>query len=85
MPLEDQPEEPPELDETPLLPPELEVAPLDDDDDEPHSPLFGSQSGTGAGRPLIATSPPSTRATHTRPGLHLFSALHACPSSARPL
>jgi hypothetical protein len=55
---------------------EPEVEPLDEellqplDEDVPHpSPAHGT--------PRMPTSPPATRATHTRPGLHLCSALHS--------
>jgi hypothetical protein len=49
----------------PLL---LVVEPLDDEVPHP-SPTHGT--------PRMPTSPPATRATQTRPGLHLCSALHS--------
>jgi hypothetical protein len=59
----------PLLDEDELLQPLLLVVePLDDEVPHP-SPTHGT--------PRMPTSPPATRATQTRPGLHLCSALHS--------
>jgi len=67
--------EPTPLDDDELQPDDVEPL-LDEEEDSPQSPH---------GTPLMPTSPPFTRAAQTRPGLHLFFALHSWPSSTRPL
>ena len=76
------------LDEELLQPLEEVVEPLLLDDEllqpleelllvEPLEDVVDPQPSPPHGTPRIPTSPPATRATQTRPGLHLFSALHS--------
>jgi hypothetical protein len=56
---------------------ELLHPPVDDDVDPLLDELDEVCPQSTHGTPLIPTSPPCTRATQTRPGLHLCSALHS--------